>query len=178
MTANEMSDIIDANSKDIDWIREMNFRLREASEAKVAGEGAVVPQLKDLASTNAEFMTSESYAGRGRALLEEQHAALVQEIDDLLKDSAAVKQYGYRAENIEVITLPAGRNRPINEIVGLRIDGDLTIPVIDGNGGIRLEAPSRTPASPASSCSTAAMSAPMSTACAACAMGKTSCATS
>jgi len=51
-------------------------------------------------------MTSESYAGRGRALLEEQHAALVQEIDDLLKDSAAVKQYGYRAENIEVITLP------------------------------------------------------------------------
>jgi hypothetical protein len=138
MTANEMSDIIDANSKDIDWIREMNFRLREASEAKVAGEGAVVPQLKDLASTNAEFMTSESYAGRGRALLEEQHAALAQEINDLLKDSAAVKQYGYRAENIEVITLPAGRNRAINEIVGLRIDGDLTIPVIDGNGGIRL----------------------------------------
>ena len=138
MTANEMSDIIDANSKDIDWIREMNFRLREASEAKVAGEGAVVPQLKDLASTNAEFMTSESYAGRGRALLEEQHAALAQEIDDLLKDSAAVKQYGYRAENIEVITLPAGRNRPINEIVGLRIDGDLTIPVVNGDGGIRL----------------------------------------
>jgi len=64
-------------------------------------------------------------------LLEEQHAALAQEIDDLLKDSAAVKQYGYRAENIEVITLPAGRNRPINEIVGLRIDGDLTSPVIE-----------------------------------------------
>ena len=138
MTLNEIDDVMAANSKNIDWIREMNFRLREASEAKVASTEEAIASLADLPEAgSAETLMSASYEGTGAKALKRLHPDLANELDAVLSDPDVVAKFGYKAENIEVFGIP-GRNKAFNQIVGLRINGDLTIPIVDANGGVRL----------------------------------------
>lgn len=137
-SADEMSYLIDANHDNIDWIREMNFRMRQASGARMAGADDVVPQIADLKGTaNHSYASWNEYSGRGRAILEDARPDLVKQMDALLADKAAVKQWGYKAEDIAVFTLPQA-NQPYGKIVGLGVGKDVMIPVIDANGGVRL----------------------------------------
>lgn len=121
-----------------EWIRAMSYHLQHAAELEtnLPPASTDISQLPQFAHLNkseerpVQKISLKSSVARDK--LRNAYPDAYSEIESLTKDTK------FKLSDFELNILPAGRNRPVEEIVGLRVKRKLRIRLPNEHGGVRL----------------------------------------